>query len=98
MESGDRYPWYGLTVGDDSHIYNDFKVLTGESDDLFSVIPLIGVLDLIFFYSFQGNVFLSGGGVNVFRVLLYCCGLFSEVVLLHTFSRRFLFRVTPGFW
>lgn len=30
MESGDGYPWYGLTVGDDSKIYTDFNFFTGE--------------------------------------------------------------------
>lgn len=30
MNSGQRYPWYGITVGDDSSIYDDFRLLTGE--------------------------------------------------------------------
>lgn len=30
MESGNRYPWYGITVGDDARIYNQFGSLTGE--------------------------------------------------------------------
>lgn len=30
MDSGEGYPWYGYTVGDDSRIYGDFKRLTGK--------------------------------------------------------------------
>ncbi|CAM9094590.1 unnamed protein product, partial [Laminaria digitata] len=33
MESGDGYPWYGLTVGDNSRIYTNFGDLTGVSAD-----------------------------------------------------------------
>ena len=29
MESGIGYPWYGLTVGDNSKVYSDFGRLTG---------------------------------------------------------------------
>lgn len=33
MDSGEGYPWYGYTVGDDSRIYGDFKILTGGEKD-----------------------------------------------------------------
>lgn len=29
MNSGAGYPWYGMTVGDTSGIYDDFSTLTG---------------------------------------------------------------------
>lgn len=31
MQSGEGYPWYGLTVGDNSDIYTDFRTLTGDA-------------------------------------------------------------------
>lgn len=30
MDSGDGYPWYGLTVGDPSTVSDDLRILTGE--------------------------------------------------------------------
>lgn len=30
MDSGEGYPWYGFTVGDNSTIYNDFGHIAGE--------------------------------------------------------------------
>lgn len=30
MDSGEGYPWYGFTVGDNSSIYSDFGHLAGK--------------------------------------------------------------------
>lgn len=37
MDSGVGYPWYGLTVGDDSKVYSDFGRLTGIVYDMLRV-------------------------------------------------------------
>lgn len=39
MDSGEGYPWYGYTVGDNSRIYTDFKRLTGMQGERILLMP-----------------------------------------------------------